>query len=266
MKQPVNYKQFDKRWKNVSYSTVGESTTIGRAGCGTTCSAMVIATLKDKSVTPVTTSKWSVLNGYKYKGGGTHYGYFVPQLELYGIGCERINTTNNYGNKCGSYSMKAQNALRERKWLICCVGKGVWTSGGHYILVYGLLNGEVYVNDPASNSSSRAKNKWSNLENQTKYYWIIDAPEFPRETNPYKEPSITLKKNYIRGIKASEGVKWLQWELQRKSFYLGKVDGYFGPQTECAFRKFQDTNPGSYYPSKTPDLKCGKKSRALLKL
>ena len=73
MKQPVNYKQFDKRWKNVSYSTVGESTTIGRAVCGTTCSAMVIATLKDKSVTPVTTSKWSVLNGYKYKGGGTHY-------------------------------------------------------------------------------------------------------------------------------------------------------------------------------------------------
>ena len=49
-KQPVSYLQKDPRWKDKPYRVPGESSTIGSAGCGPTCAAMVIETLDRKSV------------------------------------------------------------------------------------------------------------------------------------------------------------------------------------------------------------------------
>ena len=49
MIQPIYYMQTDSRWKNHNYSASGEKKTIGSSGCGVACSAMVIATLKDKN-------------------------------------------------------------------------------------------------------------------------------------------------------------------------------------------------------------------------
>lgn len=46
---------------------------------------MVIATLKDKNVTPVTTAEWSMAHGYKALNQGTYYTYFLPQFNQYGI-------------------------------------------------------------------------------------------------------------------------------------------------------------------------------------
>ena len=67
MNRPVRYLQTDPRWKNYNYSAKGEKKTIGTSGCGPACAAMVIATLKDKNVTPVTTAGWSMAHGYKAK-------------------------------------------------------------------------------------------------------------------------------------------------------------------------------------------------------
>ena len=44
-KQPVSYLQKDPRWKDKPYRVPGESSTIGSAGCGPSCAAMVIETL-----------------------------------------------------------------------------------------------------------------------------------------------------------------------------------------------------------------------------
>ena len=41
--KPVSYMQTDTRWKKKSYAVKGENSTIGSAGCGPTCAAMVIA-------------------------------------------------------------------------------------------------------------------------------------------------------------------------------------------------------------------------------
>ena len=57
--RPVKYLQTDKRWGALDYSAKGEKTNIAKSGCGPTCAAMVIATLKDKSVTPKETAAWS---------------------------------------------------------------------------------------------------------------------------------------------------------------------------------------------------------------
>ena len=63
--EPILYMQTDDRWKNNDYSAKGEKTTIKAEGCGIACSAMVIASLDDKKVTPADTAAWSLKNGYK---------------------------------------------------------------------------------------------------------------------------------------------------------------------------------------------------------
>ena len=71
MSKPVSYLQTDKRWSSVSYSAPGESTTIGRSGCGPTAAAMVVASWKDKKETPVEACAWAVQKGYKAIQNGT---------------------------------------------------------------------------------------------------------------------------------------------------------------------------------------------------
>lgn len=174
--KPISYLQTDARWKNYNYSAKGESKTIGSAGCGVTVAAMVIATLKDKNVTPITTAEWSMAHGYKALNQGTYYTYFVPQLSEYGITCKRLNTVNLYGQSSSAAHTEALNALKNGDWVIACMGQGNWTSSGHFILLYQYENGYVYINDPTSTSATRIKNTWNLFAKQVKYLWTVTVP------------------------------------------------------------------------------------------
>ena len=77
--KPVSYLQTDSRWKNKSYAVSGESSTIGSAGCGPSCAAMVLAEFVDPKITPVETCKWSLDHGYKALKQGTYHSYFKAQ-------------------------------------------------------------------------------------------------------------------------------------------------------------------------------------------
>jgi len=173
--KPISYLQTDPQWKTHNYSAKGESKTIGSAGCGVTVAAMVIATLKDKNVTPVTTAEWSMAHGYKALNQGTYYTYFVPQLSEYGITCKRLNTANLYGQSSSTTHTEALNALKSGNWVIGCMGKGHWTSVGHFILLYKYENGYIYINDPASTKSDRIRNTWDLFAKQVKYMWVVEV-------------------------------------------------------------------------------------------
>ena len=95
--EPILYMQTDDRWENNDYSAKGEKTTIKAEGCGIAYSAMVIASLADKKVTPEVTAKWSLEHGYKAPHQGTYYSYFKPQMAAYGIKCNMMNSVNCYG-------------------------------------------------------------------------------------------------------------------------------------------------------------------------
>lgn len=69
--------------------------------------------------------------------------------------------------------------------------------------------------------------------------------------NPYAEPNYVINKNRhsyskIKGT-PSDGVKWVQFELVRLGYDIGKgvngeahgIDGYFGDKTERAVISFQ---------------------------
>ena len=121
-KQPVSYLQTDPKWANISYSAKGESTTIGRAGCGPTAMAMVLATWADPAVTPKTEAAWALAHGYKYPHQGTAYSYFVPAAKRYGLECRQITPAYIYGNANSPYHEEAKKALDNGDLVIACMG------------------------------------------------------------------------------------------------------------------------------------------------
>lgn len=175
-KQPVSYLQIDPRWAKKDYSAKGEKTTIGASGCGPTAMAMVLATWADKSVTPATECAWALAHGYKAPRQGTYYGYFKPAAARYGLNCRMLNGASIYGNSKSHLHEQARKALDAGGLVIACMGKGNWTSSGHYVLVWKIEGDTIYINDPASTVDRRTRGSYALFRQQVKYYWTIDAP------------------------------------------------------------------------------------------
>lgn len=277
MIKPVSYLQTDPKWKNHNYSAKGEKKTIGSSGCGVTVAAMVIGTLKDKNVTPVTTAEWSMSHGYKALNQGTYYTYFVPQFNQYGITCRQLNFSNLYGKLSSTAHNEALSALKNGNWVIACMGKGHWTSSGHFILLYKYENGYIYVNDPASTKADRVKNTWDLFAKQVKYMWVVDVPDSFKTgiTSPTISATVSninsySKKQFIKDVQAAIGakvdgiagaetlaktvtiskiknnrhtvVKHVQKYLNSIGINCGTADGIFGSTTDAAVRVYQKKN------------------------
>lgn len=245
MLKPVSYLQTDKKWKNTSYSVKGESTTIGRAGCGPTCGAMIVAALKNNKITPVEACAYALANGFKQKGGGTYANFFPAFFKKYGINCQIL------WSSAESQDKKVTDALKKGDWVIACMGKGLWTSGGHYILAYGTDGTNVFINDPASTKSSRTCAKLSQFLKESKYYIIVDVPNSAKSSDTaytkfvkscqkvvglpqtgiadskLLSKTVTLKAN---GTNKQHGlVKPVQTYLKALGYYNGNIHGFFDP-------------------------------------
>ena len=164
MIRPAYYSQNDARWKSKPYTSIGDkSQTIGSSGCGPSCAAMVIQTLRKIGITPVETCDWSVKHGYRTASQGTEWGYFVPQFAEYGISARM------------TYSFEdTKKALSAGKMVIGRAKKGLWTSGGHYILGWGLEQGNVYINDPNSTTPSKCCALVSHWDAEVTPFWIVE--------------------------------------------------------------------------------------------
>jgi hypothetical protein len=115
------------------------------------------------------------MRGYKYKNQGTAHAYICAHANQYAIPITRLNTSNVYKNLNAPAHAAALEVLKEGGWLIACMGKGNWTTSGHYIVVYGYENGYVYISDPSSTRANRLKNTWELFRSEVKYYWAISA-------------------------------------------------------------------------------------------
>jgi len=176
-KQPISYLQKDARWKDKPYRVKGESSTVGSAGCGPSCAAMVIETLTGKKFTPEDACNWSMQHGYKALNQGTYYSYFRPQLAAFGIDCDMLNWTPTYGKPNHENHRKALELLKQGYYLIALMNKGTWTSSGHFILVWWADN-KIRINDPASTKDARLNGDPYDFKSQVKYYWWVDARNY----------------------------------------------------------------------------------------
>lgn len=212
--KPVSYKQYDPAWGRNPYRTTGECSTIQSAGCGPTCAAMCIATLKDKSVTPAVTAKWSMDHGYKAKGNGTAWAYFEHQMSAYGIGCCRVQYT------------EAMELLKKGWYLIAAMRRGLWTTGGHFILVW-WADSKVMINDPASTATARENGDPVLFRQQAVAFWAVDASAYNQGGNAQSGP-------WIPPDGRIDSVADVQRYLNERYTAGLDVDGKYGKRTQSA--------------------------------
>lgn len=166
MKIPVEYEQTDSRWRNIPYTARNDkSQTIGTSGCGPTCAAMVVATMREPKEQPPQACDYAVKNGHRSANDGTAWSFFAPYLKKFGLPCKQTSRVAD-----------AITALKKGYMVIAAAGKGIWTSGGHVILAYGLneAGSKVYIHDPNSEAAHRELANISNFRNECTQFWIIE--------------------------------------------------------------------------------------------
>ena len=150
--------QWDKRW---GYGAYGENY-VAISGCGPTSLAMVIAGLaKDNSITPYKIAKFAEQNGYYVNGIGTSWSLMIDGAKSFGINSKEIALSK----------IVVFNALQNGHPIICSMKKGDFTNAGHFIVLVGIENGKIKVNDPNSKNRSSVLWPYERLEPQIKNLW-----------------------------------------------------------------------------------------------
>lgn len=157
----IDYKQFDSRWADLPFTSVGDnSQTYRSSACGPTSAADVVWSLRNNSVTPVTLGTMCVANGYRTANNGTDWGFFPFIGAKYGMSCTSTTSMSTLKDK-----------LADGCLAVCSMGAGYWTSGGHYICVYKYDGSTVYANDPGS--SNRKSQNGSQFKNEMRNMWLF---------------------------------------------------------------------------------------------
>lgn len=161
-KQPVDYKQYDSKWAKVMYSNHGDTKqTIKSSGCGPTAMADIVATMVDSHVTPVTLAELSMKWGCRTYSDGTAWSFFPKIAEYYGF--------SKYVKSTSLATLKS--CLDTGGYVVASMGKGYWTSQGHFICVWKYDDKYIYANDPAS--SSRKKQNSTDFMKQRKAFFCF---------------------------------------------------------------------------------------------
>ena len=164
--QPTNFKQYDSRWGSVVFTrnnTYNLKQTISTSGCGPTSMADIVATWWDKSATPKELAKLVVDNGYRTYDSGTAWAFFKFAAEYYKA--SKFIQTSSYST--------ALAAIKDGAYVICSMGPGLYTTGGHFICWWNNDGTYNYVNDPASARADKAKSKQNTIKEQAKQFFIF---------------------------------------------------------------------------------------------
>lgn len=142
----VYYNQADKRWANKIYGNASSSDIIGTHGCGPTAMAIVISSLTDTMVDPVYMANWAVENGHWAPGNGSYRTLIGAAAEAFGL---------SYSEASVNEPERVINALNNGHLVVVLVGRGTFTTSGHFIVLRGVTsNGQVLVADPISHYNS----------------------------------------------------------------------------------------------------------------
>ena len=129
--------QIDSRWKNYPYTSTGNSSqTIGSSGCGVASAAMIIDSIKGY-VDIRTLADVFVENGYRSANNGTYWSAYRAVADEFDIGYTETADIQ-----------KALQLLQNYHYIICSCGNGLFTSGGHYIVIYGIDGNTLKIYDP----------------------------------------------------------------------------------------------------------------------
>lgn len=131
------YNQTDNRWNNHMYSSTGSSSqTIGTSGCGPTSASMVVTAIKG-TITPDEMGDLFIKYGYRSANNGTYWSAFRWVADVFDIGYQECSSLDT-----------AVNLVRNNNYVICSVGNGLFTTGGHFIVIVGIDGNTLKIYDP----------------------------------------------------------------------------------------------------------------------
>lgn len=120
------YSQIDPRWKNLPYTSTNNPTqTMGSSACGPTSAAMIVSSIKG-TILPPDMANLYVEYGYRSANSGTYWSAFRFTADVFDI---------EYTEK---YKLAEVYDLIDENWMaIVSCGNGLFTTGGHFIVIYG---------------------------------------------------------------------------------------------------------------------------------
>lgn len=131
------YSQLDNRWRYNMYSSVGDSSqTIGTSGCGPTSAAMVVSSIKG-NITPDSMANLYTQYGYRSANQGTYWSAFKWTADVFDIGYSECYKLDD-----------AIAKLKDNHYIIASCNQGLFTYGGHFIVLVGVEGDYIKVYDP----------------------------------------------------------------------------------------------------------------------
>ena len=138
----VYFNQLDERWANEPYGTDN----IGGYGCGPTSMSIVVSSLTNDVVDPIEMSEWAYQNGGWCSKSGSYHSLIPNAAKAWGLPVEGCTA---------SEPQRILDALGSGKLVVAIMTKGHFTSGGHFIVLRGVQDGNILVADPASYTRSQ---------------------------------------------------------------------------------------------------------------
>lgn len=131
------YSQLDNRWRYNMYSSVNDaSQTIGTSGCGPTSAAMVVSSIKG-NITPDQMVELYTKYGYRSANQGTYWSAFKWTADVFNIGYSECYKLDD-----------AIAKLKDNHYIIASCNQGLFTYGGHFIVLTGVEGDYIKVYDP----------------------------------------------------------------------------------------------------------------------
>ena len=162
MKIP-NIKQNDPKYSSYTFP-VHSGASMAANGCGIVSTTMVIQYLTGKKVSVQTVATWADKNGH-FNGIGSNGTLFPAAAKKWKVGTTK--TTKNLNTVI--------KALQNGRPVISYQGAGLFTSGGHFIVLTGVdSKGKIHVNDP-NGSHTRTVYTKKEVNQSNIAYYIFDA-------------------------------------------------------------------------------------------
>ena len=131
------YSQLDSRWANKPYTSCGNgSQTIGSSGCAPTCASMIVTATKG-AITPDTMCNLFVKYGYRSSNNGTYLSAFRAVADEFDIAYEETYNLD-----------RAVELLKNNHYVAVSCANGLFTTGGHLILIVGIDGDTLKIYDP----------------------------------------------------------------------------------------------------------------------
>lgn len=152
--------QWDRQWGFLDYGGKPAALT----GCGPTCLSMAAWYLTgDDSFSPDRLYAFAAENGYYSPGNGSSWTLISEGGEKLGFDVTEIPLAKG----------RIFDNLEVGNPIICAMGPGDFTSSGHYIVLVGVEDGLLRVNDPNSIENSQKLWAFEDIESQFRNLWVI---------------------------------------------------------------------------------------------